>query len=235
MEPIPPLWLAPPAGARTASLKTLLTPAHRRKLAAIATRLELRARMPVYQADAQADSVFIVGDGVIKAVHDLPSGRQQIVSFWFARDVFGLAEDGRYVYTTIAVTPVTVYRLPIETLRRVLLDDSYLQFQFLTKITHEFRESQRQKLVLIRRDAVGRVAMFLSMLARQQRGAGGERAGGIAVPMSRSDIAAYLGLTLEAVSRATRRLVGHGVIAIPERRVVRILDPRRFEQLVAKI
>lgn len=235
MDLIPPLRMvrAKDVGPDAAST-TLLTPAQRRRVTAIATRVEVRTRGVIFRSGEAADSAFIIDAGVIKAVQDLASGKRLVVAFWFARDLFGLAENGRYVNTTVAVTPVTLYKIPLDALRQVLLEDSYLQFQFLTKITYELKESLRRKLLLVRRDAVGRVAMFLSLLARQQAEEG-DRANEIAVPMSRSDIASYLGLTLEAVSRATRVLTDQGVLVIPDRRSVRVQDRRRFEQIVAKI
>lgn len=212
----------------------LLTPAQRKRVSAIATRIDVRARGVIFRSGEKADHVFIIEAGVVKALQDLASGKRVVVAFWFARDIFGLAENGRYVNTTMAVTPVTMYRVPLDALREALLDDAYLQFQFLTKITYELREAMRQKLLLVRRDAAGRVAMFFSMLAKQVE-APDERAGDIHVPMSRSDIASYLGLTLEAVSRATRVLTDEGVLAIPDRRIVRVLDRARFEQIVARM
>ena len=234
MDLIPPLRMVRPKDVwPNAGSAALLTPAQRKRVTAIATRVEVRSRGVIFRSGAPADSVFIIGAGVVKTVQDLASGKRLIVAFWFARDVFGLAENGRYVNTTIAVTPLTLYKIPLDALRQVLLEDSYLQFQFLTKITYELRESLRQKLLLVRRDAVGKVAMFFSLLARQQQE--DARAGEIDVPMSRSDIASYLGLTLEAVSRATRVLTEEGVLDIPDRRRVRVRDQRRFEQIVAKI
>src|SRR4029453_9055223 len=138
---------------------------------------------------------------------------------------FGLAEDGRYLYTTTAVTSVTLYRIRRDELKRTLLEDAHLQFQFLAKVTHELREAQRQKLLLVRKDAIGRVAMFLKTLERQGRV--GEA---IDVPMSPSDIANYLVITLEAVSRATRKLHAMGIVTLPDRHTARVLDRPRFEQ-----
>lgn len=212
----------------------LLTPAQRKRVSAIATRVDVRARGVIFESGEKAGHVYIIEAGVVKAAQDLASGKRLVVAFWFARDIFGLAENGRYVNTTIAVTPVTLYRVPLDALREALLDDAYLQFQFLTKITYELREAMRQKLLIVRRDAVGRVAMFFSLLARQEEPLG-DRGNEIAVPMSRSDIASYLGLTLEAVSRATRALTDEGVLSIPDRRSVRVLDSRRFEQIVASM
>jgi CRP/FNR family transcriptional regulator len=73
--------------------------------------------------------------------------------------------------------------------------------------------------------------MFFSMLEHERPGH--EDKSLIVVPMSRSDIANFLGLSLETVSRATARLTRQGIIAVPHRHAVRVLDRARFEQLVA--
>jgi CRP/FNR family transcriptional regulator len=208
----------------------LLTPAQRRRIAGIASVERITPRSVIFHADDVAEHVFINGGGVVKTLHDLASGRRRITAFWFARDIFGMAEHGRYLYTTMAVTPVTLYRIRRDELERALLEDALLQFQFLAKVTYELREAQRQKLLLVRKDAIGRVAMFLKMLERL-----GPAGDVIDVPMSRSDIANYLGLTLEAVSRSTRKLHDMGIVSLPDRHEARILDRARFEQLVARI
>jgi CRP-like cAMP-binding protein len=231
LDLVPTLRAIPAMAPGAAGGVQLLTPAQRRKIATIATQLPVTPRSIIFRADEHAEHVFINGGGVVKTVQDLANGRRRVIAFWFARDVFGLAENGRYMYTTMAVTPVMLYRIPVDALQKLLLEDAQLQLQVLCKITHELRESQRHTLVLIRKDAIGRVAMFLKMLERETRAPGDV----IAVPMSRSDIANYLGLTLEAVSRATRKLHAMGIVTLPERHVARILDRARFEQLVARL
>ena len=184
----------------------------------------------VYREDTPAGWVFIIANGVVKSFRDLPSGKRRIAAFLFAEDIFGLAENGQYVNTAQAVTEVRLYRIPIDALERLFIYDGDLQLQFLCKVTHALRQSQRQKIVLTRRDAVGRVAMFLSMLEHRPAGAGVTPT--INVPMSRSDIASYLGLSLEAVSRATATLARRRTVAFLDRHTVRILDRCRFKQIV---
>jgi CRP-like cAMP-binding protein len=177
--------------------------------------------------------VFIVDRGAVKSFRDLPSGKRRVATFLFPEDIFGLAESGLYVNTTQAVTEVTLYRLPLDALERLFLDDGHLQLQFFCKVTNALCQAQRQKIVLTRRDAAGRVAMFLSMLEHRASEAGLTPT--IHMPMSRSDIASYLGLSLEAVSRATAALTRCRTIAFVDRHTVRITDRGRFDQLVADV
>jgi CRP-like cAMP-binding protein len=214
--------------------KPILTKAQRARVAALATRVDLGPRAIVFRAGTPAEYVFVNGSGVIKAFSDLPSGKQRIVAFWFPGDLFGLAEQGKFVYSTQTVSAVTLYRIPAASLRQALLKDGRLQFQFLLKITHEYRKVQRQKVALTRRDAVGKVATFFGFLEQQADGTN-VAADTIAVPMGRADIASFLGLSAEAVSRATRELQRRRLVAFPDPHTVRILDRVRFQLLVAKI
>ena len=229
---LPPLRAIPLMTPDDPGADLVLTPAQRRRLEAIATKLEVRPRALICRAGAPASFAFVNGAGVVKSVQELPSGRRRITSFWFAGDLFGVAQKGTYAYTTLAVTAATIYRLPLAELRALLIEDGQLQYQILSKITHEYREAQRQKLLLIRRDTVGRVAMFLRMLERRSPGS---RPDAIAVPISRSDIASYLGVTLESVSRAKTKLEAMGIVDMSERHVARILDRPKFEKLVARM
>lgn len=226
---LPSLRAMPVSGA--APPNALLTQTQRQRLARLSTRVRLKQRATIFRQGGTADSVFICSVGVVRTFRDLPSGRRRVTAFLFANDMFGLAQNGKYVNTAQAITEVVLYRLPLRSLEKALRDDGRLQFPFLYKIAHELRRAQRQTIALTRRDAVGRVAMFFSMLEHERPGH--EDKSLIVVPMSRSDIANFLGLSLETVSRATARLTRQGIIAVPHRHAVRVLDRARFEQLVA--
>jgi CRP/FNR family transcriptional regulator len=214
----------------------LLTAQQQARLAEIATIVSLPRNVVLYTEDSPADAVFINARGVLKAYKDLPSGRQLVVAFLFPADVFGLAEGGRYVNSIASVTPAMLYRIPLDDLKALFRHDAALQFQFLCKITHELRESQRQIMVLTRRDAVGRLAMFLTSLEHDTDGHHGHAARTLfALPMSRTDIGSYLGLSLEAISRSGSWLVRQGIIAFPDRHHVRILDRARLDTLASAL
>jgi len=93
-------------------------------------------------------------------------------------------------------------------------------------VTHELREAQRQTIAIGRKDALGKLAMFIRQLQREP-----ERSVDIELPMTRSDIASYLGLSLESVSRATRSLEQRGVVCFPHRHMVRIIDQAQFDRI----
>ena len=139
----------------------LLSERQRLQLGALATELRLPARTTIYQEETAAEWVFIIRHGALKSFRELANGKRVITAFLFQDDMFGLAEAGRYVNTIQALTPVTLHRFRMDALADMLRRDAGLEFQFLCKVTHELRQSQRQLLALSRRHAMGRLAMFL--------------------------------------------------------------------------
>jgi CRP-like cAMP-binding protein len=219
------------AAAAAERIKPPLTAAQRRQLMAVATRVRLGPRTIIYREGDPLSDIFIVGEGLVKSFRDLASGRRRIVTFAFPRDVFGLAETGRYVNTTKTIIESLIYRIPHETLMAVLQRDAALQFLFLCKVTEKLREAQRQAIVLGRRDAIGRLAMFFKML--EPHGAGRRHEALISLPMRRTDIADYLALSAEAVSRAARTLAARNIVAFVGGHAVRVKNRAGFESLVA--
>ena len=213
----------------TGPVRPLLTAAQRRRLESVATRYKVKPRSIIYRDGEPADHVFINGGGVVISYKDMANGKRRVAGFRFYADLFGLAEHGRYVNTTRAVTEVTVHRIPLEALTNILRQDAELEFQFLCKMVHELRQMQRKSIVVARRDAAGRLVMFLDMLWHPDDREASR--GVIELPMSRSDIAGFLNLTLESISRATRQLSDSKLLSFGRRRV-RVLDRARFEQML---
>jgi CRP-like cAMP-binding protein len=212
--------------------RPVLTDQQRRRLGEAATLLHLPARAIVYRDGERADSVFINGGGVIISFKDMPSGKRRVAGFRFHADLFGLADKGKYVNTTRALTPVTVYRIPIDSLKALLRQDSDLEFQFICKLVHELRQSQRKLIIVARRDAPGRIAMFVDMLRRTSVDDAAPP-DFVELPMTRSEIGDYLNLAHESVSRGCKRLSNMGIVEF-KKGTAHILDRARFDKLVAK-
>src|SRR5208283_2009517 len=119
-----------------------------------------------------------------------------------------------------AVTMVTGYRIPVRALETLLQKDPGLEFQVICKLCHELREAQRR--------AFAKIALFFQMLDNYQT-AKREGTGEVYLPMRRSDIADYVGMSLEAVSRSCRALASQGVITFRDRRHVKIISRTQLE------
>lgn len=230
-SPIAPALEAVPFLKNGTDARTiLLTQRQREELARIGMRLRLPPRMTIYLEDSPAQWVFAVAEGAVKSYRELRNGKRMVCAFLFAQDLFGLAENGRYLNSAQAITGVTLYRLPIDELVVLFKHDAALQFHFLAKVTHELRESQRRAVLINRKDAAGRLAMFLMSMRQRLQGAD-KLCPELPLPMNRSDIAAFLGLSLESVSRAAARLERRGILSFEGRHLARILDERRFAKL----
>jgi CRP/FNR family transcriptional regulator, anaerobic regulatory protein len=234
-SPLPPApaLRGTPFIAEHGSDSLLLTSGEREQLMQIGVRIRLPARMVIYREESPAEWVFAITDGCVKCYRDLPSGKRALCAFLFARDLFGLAENGRYTNTVQAVTNVTLYRLPLPELATLLKHDGHLQFKFLSKVTHELRSSQRRAILINRRDAVGRFASFIAMMAKPASAA--NEPPEVPLPMARSDIADFLGLSLESVSRSATELERSGVVKFENRHLARIVDGARLAKLVAAV
>jgi CRP/FNR family transcriptional regulator len=212
----------------------VLTDRQRQDLIRIGMRVRLPPRMTVYREAAAAQWVFAITDGVVKCYRELPSGKRVVGAFLFARDLFGLAENGRYLNCAQTITTTTLYRLPVDDLAALLKQDAEMQFTFLMKVTHELREAQRRSILISRRDAAGRLAMFVfEMGQRHERAVANTHV--VTLPMTRSDIAGFLALSLESVSRAAVDLERRGLVKFESRHLARILDRDGLVRLVAAV
>lgn len=168
-----------------------------------------------WEGDA-ADHVFKVSEGVLRVFKIIADGRRVITGFLYAGDFVGLSLKDRYLYSAEAVTPVRLRRLARKPFQEALEKWPELRPQFFARVCDEMATAQDQMVLLSRKSAEERVATFLMLLARRLHGCHpiGRR---IHLPMSRLDMADYLGLTIETVSRTLTKLVARGVIS-PEGR-----------------
>lgn len=212
----------------------LLSKEQRGRLSLIASLAHFDRGATIVRQSEPACCIYNIVDGVAKAVTVLPDGEQCGQAFLFADDLLGLAEDGRYLNTATALTPVTAYRLPLPALERLLRGDPDLQLHFLCKVCHELREAQRHAIALGRNDARVRLALFLQFLEEHGRSRGCDDPC-IRFPMRRADIADYVGLTIETVSRTLHRLQKAGLIRLRDQHTVEITDRAKFAKLVSAV
>jgi len=153
----------------------------------------------------------------------MADGRRQIMAFLFPGDYAGMATGKRYSYSAEAVTQGEFCRFPREPFIKLLTKFADFERHFFQEVSNELAEAQKHVLLLGRKVAIERVATFLLMLDERENRYGVHD--DIELPMKRADIADYLGLTIETVSRTLTKLRKSGVIAAPNANVVRILDP----------
>jgi CRP/FNR family transcriptional regulator, anaerobic regulatory protein len=163
----------------------------------------------------KASQIFDVLEGVLRVYKILPDGRRAIMGFVYPGDVPGLSFKNRYLFTAEGVTAVKVRRFPRAQFFSLANDSSDLRPQLFALLCDEMSAAQDQMLLLGRKSAEERVVSFL--LAVHGKCASGNE---IELPMSRLDMADYLGLTVETVSRMITSLVRRRLIeAIGRRRI----------------
>lgn len=198
-------------------------------LDAIATPAALDRDQPLFREGDSADNVFEVTSGIIRVFKLLPDGRRQIIGFLETGDFLGLSFNENYLYTAEAVTPASVRR----SRRRLdaLIDENQEVRRRLMAITaNELLTAQDQMVLLGRKTAKEKLCTFLMNLSRKaaRRGLNATR---ISMPMGRADIADYLGLTIETVSRTITCLKTAGLIRLLENHKVELADAESITEL----
>jgi CRP-like cAMP-binding protein len=231
----PAIGAVPPWKSSEGRRAQLLSDEERAQLAVIASVVRFKKGALLYRKGDQTEAVFIIINGVVKAFKTGGDGREFIAAFLFADDVFGLSEEGQYTNSARAVTAVAAYRLPVAAFKNSLLKDAKLEFHLICKLCHELREAQRHAFLLGRRRALAKIVMFLQLLEQHQNQTGSvNNTGEVYLPMNRSDMGEYVGMSLEAVSRSFRTLTTRGIIKIRDRRYVKIVDRTRFEMVASE-
>jgi len=227
-----PLVTAVPFGERTRGRAVpILTAADKAALGAVGTVVRMPKGALVYRALARAANLYNIVEGALKTYQVLPDSSTHISGFHFPGDLVGMAEEGRYIETAEAIIPIVAYEIPQAEFQAVMTRDGGLAVRVICKLTDALRKKDSHALILDREDAVGKLAMFMLMLegARQARGPGGT----IYFPMTRVDVAKYVGLTIETVSRAFNLLETHAIVRFIDRHHFYVLDRARLEAMAA--
>jgi len=182
----------------------------------------------IFAEGDDTDLFYRVVSGVVRACKFLNDGRRQIEAFHVTGDLFGLELNEERLMSAEAVSDCTLIcyrRRSVETLAQ---KDQTVSRQLFQYAMQNMASAQAHSLLLGRRGAVEKLAAFLMGWAKQSAN---KRV--LHLAMTRQDIADYLGLTIETVSRSLTQLERDNVIAIPSTREVRILNSDALEDLAA--
>ena len=173
-----------------------------------------------------AGQIFNIARGVLRVYKVLASGRRAIVGFIYPGDVLGVSCQRRYLFTAEAVTDVKVRRFSRGRFFSLINESPALTPQLFAFLCDEMSAAQNQMLLLGHKSAEERVASFL--LAVHHRSAIGNV---IQLPMGRLDMADYLGLTIETVSRTMTSLTRRGLIAAAGRQTLTLRMPETLREI----
>lgn len=197
----------------------------------------VRRRRPVerggrlFRAGDRLGAVHVARDGAFKTVATSEDGEAQVVGFHLPGELIGLDALGAGTHRcdAVALTTANVCEVPFDLLSTVAAQVPGLQRQLMRVIGQSGDRDRDHLQMLVRRQANERIALFLHGLAERLRNIG-ERGDKFRLPMSREDIAHFLGLALETVSRGFTRLQEDGVISVLGRRI-EILDAAELQRL----
>jgi CRP/FNR family transcriptional regulator len=167
----------------------------------------------VFAAEEPTAMVGTLVRGTIKTYKLLADGRQQVVGFLFPGDFIGSSTQETMHCFAETLTPVELCVFPFLAVRRMVHEMPNLERQLLKLANEDLDLAQNWMLLLGRKTAQERLATFLLLLVHKAR-ARRVPEGPIELPMNRTEIADYLGLTIETVSRQFSRLKASGHIGI---------------------
>jgi CRP/FNR family transcriptional regulator len=207
-----------------------LAPHELLRLNRIVTEVRLTKNQPVFHESDSARYFFSVSRGVVRTSKAQPDGRRQVTGFLHPGYFIGLSYAETYIYSADAVNEVSLYRFPMNGMIEIFDQIPKLEHFLLKQTANELVAAQDQMLLLGCKTAKERMASFLLGLPSRS-GPGGASSTEVDLAMSRTDIADYLGLTVESVSRALTRLKEEGLIEVPKIHYVVIGDRGALEEI----
>lgn len=173
----------------------------------------------IFAEEEQADFVYKVISGAVRDVRILDDGRRQIGAFHLPGDVFGLECGANHRYSAEAVVDSEIALVRHSTLDKAAEADGAVARKLWSVTSRDLQRLQDHLLLLGRKSAAQRVAAFLFDLSHRQH-----QTDVVDLPMPRNDIADYLGLTIETVSRTLTQLERDHAIGMPSARHIVLHD-----------
>ena len=212
---------------------TFCAPLDREELAEVSkivSNLELNPGDPLFDEGEDADCVYSVTAGAMKVYKLLPDGRRQVTGFLFGGDFLGLAAGETYAYSAEAMSYCTLCRFPRKRLEQLLSQYPQMERRLLGMASNELVAAQEQMLLLGRKTAKEKIASFLLMLSERQK-TRGQKADPVGIPMSRTDIGDYLGLTTETVSRTFTQFKTSHLISLQPGNKVQLSNSEKLQEI----
>jgi CRP/FNR family nitrogen fixation transcriptional regulator len=180
----------------------------------------------IYGEGDDALTFFKVVSGVVRTCKFLADGRRQIDAFHIVGDVFGVEAAADHAFSAEAVCDCTVVAYRRRGLETAASTDADLSRHLFTYAMRTLSRAQHHALLLGRKSAVEKVAAFLLEWAAHS-----PDAVIVSLAMTRQDIADYLGLTIETVSRTLSHLERAAIIELSSARQIRVKDPTALRRL----
>ena len=195
----------------------------------IGVKSRIARNRTIFMRGDAAEYSYKVVSGVVRLCKHMADGRRHIAQFSFPGDFFSFMESGLHSFTAEAVTDVVVMCYPKREMENLNEERPSVRRRFLTLLSQRLCEMENHLTVLGRQTAKERVVSFVLFLAER---IGLDEDDLVDVPMSRQDIADYLGLTIETVSRVLSECKRGGLLEIPNLRQIVLNDIGTLQALV---
>lgn len=217
-------------GSRVAGLCNKLDASALDDISSDSQRTRLPAKSILFREGDPATRAFSIVEGVVKLSRLLADGKQQVVGFRFAGDILGYGAGRTYPFDAESLTAGHFCRIERGRLDALLRLYPQMERRLLDLCLHELSNTQDQLVTVGRRSAESRVASFLLGLVEAYRQRGPLPAD-LPMPMTRSDIGDFLGLTLETVSRTFAAFKRQNLITEPGHQKLHIVDMEALRRL----
>jgi len=189
------------------------------------TRITYARNVEIFGEGEPAEYLYKVVSGSVRICKLLHDGRRQVIGFHMAGEVFGLESDEEHHFSAEAVNDTVVLVVKRSAITALAGRDPVIGRELFALTGRELRRVQDRVLLLVK-SAQERVASFLLEMA--ERGGAGNT---VELPMSRQDIADYVGLTIETVSRTLTGLESAATIEVPTSRRIVLRDRSTLSRL----
>jgi CRP/FNR family nitrogen fixation transcriptional regulator len=189
-------------------------------------RMRFARNAEVFGEGEPAEYLYKVVSGAVRISKLLSDGRRQIGAFYLTGDVFGLEPEAAHHFSaeTIVDSEILIIR------RSALMSDATRNSDVIAQLWNQtiahLQQAQEHMLLLGRKNAQERIVAFLLDMSKRL-----STKLAVELPMSRQDIADYLGLTIETVSRTLTQLERDGIISIPVSRRILLRDPAALDEI----
>lgn len=182
----------------------------------------------IFAEGENSDFIYKLLSGVARVCKFLSDGRRQIEAFHIPGEVFGLEQGSEHKLCAEAVTDCTLISIRRRNIEMLAQRDQSVGRELLQYAMQNLARAQKHSLLLGRRGAAEKVACFLLDLSEHS-----VENNVVKLEMTRQDIADYLGLTIETVSRSFSQFERDGIIALPNTREIRLRNMDTLEHLAA--
>ena len=194
----------------------------------IGSRMHFGRGETIFNEGDSAEYAYKIASGTVRLCKHMPDGRRQIAQFLFAGEFFSFMDLREHSFSAEAVNDVVLLCYPQKQIERLGEERLSLRKRFAALLTRRVRDIQNHLVMLGRQTAKERVAAFLLHVIEHT---GIDKNNVMELPMSRQDIADYLGLTIETVCRVLSAMKRNGLVDIPNLHQLVIKKPAVLAEL----